>query len=189
MQNTISQILTILMISFCSSLHASFGTAGEGFTVEIESGSGDFSWRQFTAPMAEDLCRDSLSDMTLAFEEKHRQASVHTPFTLTTLNVKALDANGNLVPKVPVTMNISRPTPRAVRYDQYEMSIQAYRPTEVAIEIVSYCHPQIRTYQIIKFLPLGASMQGESLGLFQLVDSDRPECTDRKRKMALCRRF
>lgn len=34
----------------CSSLHASFGTAGEGFTVEIESGSGNFSWRQFTAP-------------------------------------------------------------------------------------------------------------------------------------------
>lgn len=123
-----------------------YGAAGEGYTSSSRGDSIDLSYRMFTAPMSDELCKNA--DVGTYFVSPRPVMVLYTgeTFSIADLQLDAINANDEYIKNVPIVVGLPEIRDGFMSYDPYELNLIAVNPGSMQIEIMGYCIPGSRTY-------------------------------------------
>ncbi len=131
-----------------------FGSAGEGYSSSQSGEEIELSYRMFTAPMSEELCRDAGSNQELLTSMPVVTLVVGDQFSLTDLKIDALDEDGMFQKRVPIVVGVPLIEDGFLEYRPDEIEFVAVKPGAMQVEVMSYCMPTVRLYITITVLDI-----------------------------------
>ncbi len=106
----------------------------------------DLGYRQFSAPMADEICSQFTGDMVLSSPQQTIILFPGETYSLTELKVDARQSNGEYLKALPIVVGLPEIENGFLAYRPYDLDLEAIDPGTIQIEIMGYCNPDLREY-------------------------------------------
>jgi len=129
-----------------------YGAAGEGYTSSFRGDSIDLSYRLFTAPVLDGLCKNA--DVGTYFVSPKPVVILYTDetFSIADLQIDAINANDEYIKNVPIVVGPPEIKYGFMTHDPYGLNLNAVNSGSLQIEIMGYCIPSSKTYLTLTVL-------------------------------------